>query len=50
MSDYVDFNACFFAETNQPMNPALPLQIGLDDCARAIRGKFTFAGSWKSFH
>ena len=33
----------FFAETFQPMNTALTFQIGLNDCARAIRGKFTFA-------
>ena len=44
MSHFVDFNACFFAETFQPMNAALTFQIGLNDCARAIRGKFTFAG------
>ena len=39
----------FFAETFQPMNAALTFQIGLNDCARAIRGKFTFAGAWESF-
>ena len=44
MSHYVNFNACFFAETFQPMNAALTFQIGLNDSARAIRGKFTFAG------
>ena len=49
MSHYVDFNACFFAETFQPMNAALTFQIGLYDCALAVRGKFTFAGAWESF-
>ena len=49
LSYYVDFNACFFAETVQPMNAALTFQIGLNDCARAFRGKFTFAGAWESF-
>ena len=49
MSHYVDFNACFFAETFQPMNAALTFQIGLNDSARAIRGKFTFAGAWEGF-
>ena len=49
MSLYVDFNACFFAVTFQPMNAALTFQIGLNGCARAIRGKFTFAGAWESF-
>ena len=39
----------FFAETFQPMNAALTIQIGLNDCARAIRGKFTFVGAWESF-
>ena len=39
----------FFAETFQPMNAAVTFQIGLNDCARAIRGKFTFAGAWESF-
>ena len=39
----------FFAETFQPMNAALTFQIGLNDCARAIRGKITFAGAWESF-
>ena len=39
----------FFAETFQPMNAALTFQIGLNDCALAIRGKFTFAGAWESF-
>ena len=39
----------FFAETFQPTNAALTFQIGLNDCARAIRGKFTFACAWKSF-
>ena len=34
----------FFAETFQPMNAALTFQIGLNDCTRAIRGKFTFVG------
>ena len=33
----------FFAETFQPMNAALTFQIGLNDLARAIRGKFTLA-------
>ena len=27
MSHYVDFNACFFAETFQPMNAALTFKI-----------------------
>ena len=31
------------------MNAALTFQIGLNDCARAIRGKFTFAGALESF-
>ena len=35
----------FFAETFQPMNAAVTFQIGLKDSARAIRGKFTFAGA-----
>ena len=48
MSHYVDFNACFFAETFQPMNAAVTFQIGSNDSARAIRGKFTFAGAWES--
>ena len=39
----------FFAETFQPMNAALTFQIGLNDSARAIRGKFTFAGAWEGF-
>ena len=39
----------FFAETFQPMNAALTFQIGLNDGARAIRGKFTFAGAWEGF-
>ena len=39
----------FFAETFQPMNAALTFQIGLNDCARAIRGKFTFAGARECF-
>ena len=39
----------FFAETFQPMNAALTFRIGLNDCARAIRGKFTFAGAWENF-
>ena len=30
----------FFAETFQPMNAAVTFQIGLNDSARAIRGKF----------
>ena len=46
---YVDFNACFFAETFQPMNAVLTFQIDVNDWARAIRGKFTFAGAWESF-
>ena len=48
MSHYVDFNACFFAETFQPMNAAVTFQIGSNDSARAIRGKITFAGAWES--
>ena len=39
----------FFAETFQPMNAALTFQIGFNDCARAIREKFTFAGALESF-
>ena len=39
----------FFAETFQPMNAALTFQIGLNDSARAIRVKFTFAGAWEGF-
>ena len=39
----------FFAETFQPMNAAVIFQIGLNDSARAIRGKFTFTGVWESF-
>ena len=38
----------FFAETFQPMNAALTFQIGLNDSARAIRGKCMFAGAWES--
>ena len=39
----------FFAETFSPMNATLTFQIGLNDSAWAIRGKFTFAGAWKGF-
>ena len=39
----------FFAETFQPMNTAVTFQIGLNDSARAIRGKFTFACALESF-
>ena len=39
----------FFAETFQPLNATLTFQIGLNDSAQAIRGKFTFAGAWESF-
>ena len=45
---YVDFNACFFADAFQPMNAALAFRIGLNDCARAIRGKFTLAAELES--
>ena len=38
----------FFADTFQPMNAALTFRIDLNDCARAIGGKFTFAGTWES--
>ena len=38
----------FFAETFQPMNAAVTFQISLKDSARAIRGKFTFAGARES--
>ena len=38
----------FFAETFQPMNAAVTFQIGLNDSARAIRRKFTFAGARES--
>ena len=31
------------------MNVAVTFQIGLNDSARPIRGKFTFAGAWESF-
>ena len=48
MSHYVDFNACFFRGDFQPMNAAVTFQIGLNESARAIRGKFTFAGAWES--
>ena len=47
MSHYVDFNACFFRggfSANECSS-----DIGLNDSARAIRGKFTFAGSWEGF-
>ena len=43
MSHYVDLNACIFADTLKPINAALAFQIGLNDCARAIWGKFKFA-------
>ena len=39
----------FFAETFQPMNAAVTFQIGLNDSAGAIRGKFMFAGHGKVF-
>ena len=39
----------FFAEAFQPMNAAVTFQNGLNDSARAIRGKFSFAGAWESF-
>ena len=39
----------FFAETFQPMNAALTFQIGLNDCARAILGKFTLAADLECF-
>ena len=48
MSHYVDFNACFF-RGDFSANAALTFQIGLNDCARAIQGKFMFAGAWESF-
>ena len=35
----------FFADTFQPMNAVVAFQIGLNDSARVIRGKFTFAGA-----
>ena len=47
MSHYVDFKACFFEEIFQPMNAALTFQIGLNDCARANRGKFSLQLTWK---
>ena len=50
MSHYKDFNACFFTDTFQPRNATLTFQIGLNDCAQAIRGKFMFAADLKSFH
>ena len=31
------------------MNAAVTFQIGLNESARAIRGKFTFAGAWESW-
>ena len=40
----------FFVETFQLMNAAVTFQIGLNDSTGAIRGKFTFAGAWESFH
>ena len=46
---YVEFSTCFFAETFQPTNAALTFQISLNDCARAIRGTFTFAVDLESF-
>ena len=39
----------FFAVTFQPMEAAVTFQTALNDSARAIRGKFTFAGAWESF-
>ena len=39
----------FFAEHFQSMNAALTFQIGLNDCARAIRRKYMFAGAWERF-
>ena len=39
----------FFEETFQSINAALTFKIGLNDCARAIRGKFTVAGTWEFF-
>ena len=48
MSHYMDLTHAFFAETFQPMNAAVTFQIGLNESARAIRGKFTFAGTWES--
>ena len=39
----------FFAETFQQMNAALTFQIGLNDSARSIGGKFTFAGVCEGF-
>ena len=57
-ASYIFFIAChtmwilthaFYAETFQPMNAALTIQIGLTDCARAILRKFTFAADLESF-
>ena len=31
------------------MNAAVTFQIGLNESARAILGKFTFAGAWESW-
>ena len=36
-------------ETFQPIKAALTFRIDLNDCTQAIRGKFTFAGTWESF-
>ena len=46
---YVDFNAYFFTKTFQPMNVPLTFQIGLNDFASVIPGKFTFAADLESF-
>ena len=46
---HVDFKEGFFTESFQLMSAALTFQIGLNDCARVIRGKFTFAADLESF-
>ena len=49
MSHYVDFNACFFRGDISANECSCDISfIGSNDSARAIRGKFTFAGAWES--
>ena len=49
MSHYVDFNACFFRGDFSANDAAVTFQIGLNDSAQAIRGRFAFADAWESF-
>ena len=49
MSHYVDFNACFFAETFQPMNAALTFLIGLNDSAGRFEGNLRLQVTGKVF-